>query len=80
MASIDDRVKVKRGDGEVIDVSRNAWNGIYQYRKGYALVDEHPDLSGKTRDELDTIATERGMDPSGFKTKADLVAALEGEG
>lgn len=78
MASVDDRVKVKRDNGDVIDVSRNAWNGVYQYRKGYTLVDEHPDLSKKTREDLDAIAVERGIDPSDFPKKADLLAALEG--
>lgn len=78
MASVDDRVKVRRRDGEVIDVSRNAWNGIYQYRRGYQLVDDQPDLASKKRDELDAIAVERGLDPGEYKTKADLIAALEG--
>jgi hypothetical protein len=34
-------------------------------------------LADMTRADLDEIATGRGMDPGAYRTKADLVAALE---
>ena len=79
MATVDDRVQVKRPTGEVVNVSRRAYEGVYQYRKGWSLVNDHPDLSKKTRDELDAIAVERGIDPAEYGKKADLLAALEGD-
>lgn len=79
MATVDDRVQVKRPDGEVVNVSRRAYEGVYQYRKGWSLVNDQPDLSKKTRDELDAIATERGIDPTEYGKKADLLASLEGD-
>lgn len=78
MATADDKVEVRRADGRTVKVSRRAWDGVYRYRKGWALVNEHPDLSHKTRAELDDIAVERGLDPDDYGRKAELVAALEG--
>src|SRR4051812_36070672 len=34
------------------------------------------DLSLSTRDELDALATSRGLNPSDYKTKADILTAL----
>ena len=39
---------------------------------------EEPDLENMTRDELDALARERGLDPSDYRTKADVIAALRG--
>lgn len=35
------------------------------------------DLDSLTRDQLDDLAVEKGIDPSSCKTKADVVAAIE---
>ena len=73
-----DNVAVKRPDGEIVQVSRRAYEGIYQYRKGWRVVELYPDLEKKTRAELDQIAIDRGLDPDEYGKKADLLAALEG--
>ena len=75
--SIDDRVQVKRPDGDELSIARAAWLGVYQYREGWALVDDQPDLEKKTRDQLNDVAAGKGIDPAAYRTKADLIAALE---
>lgn len=75
--SIDDRVQVKRPDGVELSIARAAWQGVYAYREGWTLVDDQPDLNKKTREQLDAIAVDKGLDPADYRTKADVIAALE---
>ena len=77
--SIDDRVQVKRPDGAELSIARAAWQGVYQYREGWALVDDQPDLTSKTRDELNTIAAGKGItDAEKLPNKDAVIAAIEG--
>lgn len=78
MATTDEKVQLRRPDGEVVTVSRRAYEGVYQYKTGWELVELYPDLEKKTRAELDQIAIERGLDPDDYSRKAELIAALEG--
>lgn len=74
----DDVVKVTTPAGKETTVSRRAWQGVYQYRDGWEMVAEYPDLEHKTRAQLDQIATARGLNPDDYGRKAELIAALEG--
>lgn len=79
MVSRDDVVTATRPDGSETTVSRAAWQHTYQYRAGWALVDDQPDLASKTRDELNAIAAEKGVaDPDKLDNKAAVIAAIEG--
>lgn len=55
----------------------------YWSKKGWEIhepveIDEDAQpLSSLKREELDALAVERGLNPSDFHTKADLVSALE---
>lgn len=73
-----DEVRVTNPNGEETTVSRRAWQGVYQYREGWEMVDAFPDIEHKTRAELDQLAVERGLDPDDYGRKAELIAALEG--
>ena len=74
--SVNDRVRAARPDGTELTISRASFNGVYQYR-GWTLVDDQPDLDKKTRDQLNDVATGKGIDPAAYRTKADLIAAIE---
>ena len=81
MLSRDDRVTVTRPDGSETTVSRKAYEGVYQYREGWTLVDDQPDLDKKTRDELNAIAAEKGVEsPEKLDNKAAVIAAIEKAG
>ena len=79
MTSKDDRVKVTRPDGSETTVSRASYEGVYKYREGWALVDDQPDLTNKTRDELNAIAADKGIsDAASLPNKDAVIAAIEG--
>lgn len=48
MAS-NDHVKVTRPDGTEVTVSRKAWDGVYQYRDGWKLVEEKKASTAKSK-------------------------------
>lgn len=81
MAGKEDRVTVETPAGTETTVSRAAWDHTYQYRKGWTLVDGQPDLDRKTRDELNAIAVEKGVEaPEKLENKAAVIAAIERAG
>lgn len=66
------------GTGNVSEqVSRQAFDDVWS-DKGWALLEPGEDLQGLSKDKLTDIATERGVDISQAKTKADIVTALKG--
>lgn len=81
MRSRDDVVRVTRPDGSEATVSRAAWQGVYQYRDGWALAPDAPephDLASMKRAELNEVAAKKGLDPTDYRTVDDIRAAIEG--
>ena len=53
---------------------------IVRLSGAYTAVEPQKLLTNQTRDELDALALERGIDPTQHSTKASLIDALTEEG
>lgn len=66
------------------DVARKAIEGGYtsEPKQNVPVAQEAPDTGGAnesmSRAELDAMARYKGLDPDAYKTKADLVVAING--
>jgi hypothetical protein len=59
----------------VAETNQDAFDVVWK-DKSWLIVDPESDLAGMSKQQLTDLATQKGVDLSNVKTKADIAAAL----